>query len=580
MRNLSRVQLVGGLLLAALGMTSACSLVYDLSADQCELDGDCVVKGLGNKCVAGVCDPSSSSTGGMGAGGGSGGDGGKGGCTSNAECLDAPDRLGLTACLQGACVKLTNDTTCPSVLPSDELKLEEQLRKTGEPIVLGAFAPLLPPQLESPFSHNYDLAFTTFNNETAGGVSTPKRAMIAVLCETPLDLETGPYPIEQYHASLDHLVDTLKVPGIVAAMYAEDLITGFDYKRTNTPSDPLWISSLDSDSSLVTKEDSGLIWQMMPTGEEVALPVKPLLNRVLETKALEEPARVALIVDRDIQSCVDMSSTILDPETGIEFNGEVALNQDEETFRTFSTHTTDAAGDLADVVQELLEFQPHVILAMTNSAFYGQIFTPLEDQWNNATEMAEKPFYILSPFHFSARGLTPYLARYKTRMAGINAAASTDRTLVNKYLNLYQSEFTGEGDYEGYENFYDAAYFLMYAAAAAVPNASQQLRGQDLADGMKRLIDMDAPRHGIGEDKATAILQALAIGSIGLDGTMGPPEFNPNTGARTTPGSVWCAGKETPLVSDVLRYNAGELELGVERSNGAPLEELPCAAEF
>src|SRR5688572_24502448 len=133
MRNLSRVQLVGGFLLA-LGMTSACSLVYDLSADQCELDGDCAVKGLGNKCVAGVCDPSSSSTGGVGGGGG----GGAGGCTSNAECLDAPDRLGLTACLQGACVKLTNDTTCPSVLPSDELKLEQQLRETGEPIVLGA----------------------------------------------------------------------------------------------------------------------------------------------------------------------------------------------------------------------------------------------------------------------------------------------------------------------------------------------------------------------------------------------------------------------------------------------------------
>ncbi len=578
MRNLSRVQLVGGLLFLALGMTSACSLVYDLSADQCELDGDCVVKGLGNKCVAGVCDPSSSSTGGIGGGGGGGGGGGSGGCTSNAECLDAPDRLGLTACLQGACVKLTNDTTCPTVLPSDELKVEQQLRETGEPIVLGAFAPLLPPQRESPFSHNYDLAFTTFNNETQGGVSSPKRAVLAVVCETPLDSETGPYPIEQYHASLDHLVDTLKVPGIVAAMYAPDLIAGFDYKRTNTPSDPLWISSLDSDSSLVTKPDSGLIWQMMPTGGEVALPTKPLLNRVLDAKALEEPARVALIVDRDIQSCVDMSATILDKDNGIEFNGEAAIDQTEDTFRTFSTHTTDTAGDLTGVVQALLEFQPHVVIAMTDAAFYDQVFRPFESQWNDATGDAPRPFFILSPFFLQSQQM---LRTLKSRMAGINAAASTDRTLVNTYVNLYKSEFPGELSYTDYENFYDAPYFLMYAAAAAVPNASQQLRGRDLADGMKQLIDMGAPEaHRIGIDKAPQTLQALAIGSIRLDGAMGPPEFNPNTGSRETPGSVWCVSGSDAPVSDVLRYNAGELELGVERANGKPLQELPCAAEF
>lgn len=579
MRNLSRVQLVGGLLFLALGMTSACSLVYDLSADQCELDGDCVVKGLGNKCVAGVCDPSSSSTGGMGAGGGSGGDGGKGGCTSNAECLDAPDRLGLTACIQGACVKLTNDTTCPSVLPSDELKLEQQLRETGEPIVLGAFAPLFKPQLESPFSHNFDLAFTTFNSETQGGVTGPagKRAVLAVVCETPLDGETGPYPIEQYHASLDHLVDTLKVPGIVAAMYAPDLLAGFDYKRTNTPSDPLWISSLDSDSSLVTKQDSGLIWQMMPTGEEVALPAKPLLNRVLEAKALEEPARVALIVDRDIQSCVDMSATILDADSGIEFNGETALVQSEDTFQTFSTHTSDSAGDLTGVVQSLLEFRPHVIIAMTDSAFYDQIFRPFENQWNDATDQAPRPFYILSPFFLQSQQI---LTTLKSRMAGINAAASTDRDLVNTYVNLYRSEFPGEQSYTDFENFYDAPYFLIYAAAAAVPNASQQLRGQDLADGMKKLIDMDGPQYRIGKDKSTRILQALTNGSIRLDGAMGPPEFNPGNGSRETPGSVWCVNGSNVPVSDVLRYNAGELELGVDRTSGDSLEELPCSAEF
>jgi hypothetical protein len=214
---------------------------------------------------------------------------------------------------------------------------------------------------------------------------------------------------------------------------------------------------------------------------------------------------------------------------------------------------------------------------MTDSAFYDQIFRPFESQWNDATDQAPRPFYILSPFFLQSQQM---LTTLKSRMAGINAAASTDRTLVNTYVNLYKSEFPGEISYTDLENFYDAPYFLMYAAAAAVRNAPQQLRGRDLADGMKQLIDMDGPRYGIGVDKSTRILQALTNGSIRLDGAMGPPEFNPNTGSRETPGSVWCVNGSNAPVSDVLRYNAGELELGVDRTNGKPLEELPCAAEF
>ncbi len=196
---------------------------------------------------------------------------------------------------------------------------------------------------------------------------------------------------------------------------------------------------------LVTTPDSGLIWQMMPTGEEVALPVKPLLSRVLEAKALEEPARVALIVDRDIQSCVDMSSTILDQDNGhgIEFNGETALDQDEDTFRTFSTHTTDAPGDLANVVQELLEFQPHVIIAMTASPFYNQIFTPWRASGARRPTRRQNRSTSSRHSHFSTDVVGPHLAKYRTRMAGINAAASTDRALVNALRQPLQIRVPG-----------------------------------------------------------------------------------------------------------------------------------------
>jgi hypothetical protein len=578
MRYLSRLELLGGLIVGV-GLVSACSLVYDLSDDQCEINADCDALGgdfRGRECRAGVCVPTGNQSGGNGGGGA----GGSGGCTSTRECLESPDRLGLTACIDGACVQLTNDTTCPVVLPSDEQKLEEQLLSGGEPIILGAFAPLFPPQLESPVSHNYDLAFTEFNNE-AGGVPAPgssRRALVAVVCQTPVGT-----PIEELHTSLDHLIGNLKVPGIVATMFPEDLSVAFEYKRTNTQADPFWLSTLESDSTLITTADSGLLWHILPSGEDMGLPVKPLLTRVLESKELEEPARVALLVDRDNRGCVDLSTTILDQRDGhgIEFNGDTALDQDESTFRSFSTHTADTPSVLSGVVQELLEFQPHVIIAMTGKEFFAQIFDPLENQWNDATSQAPRPFYILSPYQANTSEVSRVLAKFKTRMAGINAAASKDRSVIKAYLDRYKSEFPAELSHDQYENYYDAPYFLMYAAAAAVPNTAR-LRGQDLADGMKKLIDIGAPQYRIGIDKIGAALQALTNGSIQLDGTLGPPEFNRDTGARTTLGSVWCAGKTStqPEVADALRYTeSGELELGVDE-NGDPLEELPCAATF
>jgi hypothetical protein len=471
-----------------------------------------------------------------------------------------------------------NDTTCPVVLPSDPDKLNGYLTQTGEPIILGAFAPQFPAQLMTTFSRNYDLAFTEFNGETLGGVigaDNKRRAMIAVVCKTPLDS-----PREELEESMDHLVDRLKVPGILATMYAADLSAAFEYKRTGTDRDPFFISTLDSNSTLLAASDGGLLWHILPTGEEVAMPVKPLLARVLESLELEEPARVALLTDSDNQACVDMRSTILDEAKGIEINGEPANDAGEEVFQSFSTHTQDTPGMLSNVVTALLSFKPHVIIAATGPEFYEQIYTPFESQWNAATDSAPKPFYIVSPIHFNTPAFASKISALKSRVAGFNAAASSDKKLIKEYLGRFRSEFQGEMNVEGFENFYDAPYFLMYAAAAQVAHTAA-LRGQDLADGMKRLVDLNAPQFAVGPGRIGAALQALNLGSIRLEGTMGPPDFDERTGGRLTPGSVWCVDSMNVVHSDVLRYDAAvqDLELGTD-ADGDPLEELPCAATF
>jgi hypothetical protein len=111
---------------------------------------------------------------------------------------------------------------------------------------------------------------------------------------------------------------------------------------------------------------------------------------------------------------------------------------------------------------------------------------------------------------------------------------------------------------ENMENFYDAPYFLLYAAAAS--NAEQP-GGADLARGMLRLLE--GTPLAVGEEDIPAVLAELNAGpnaSVALEGTLGPPDFDAQTGARKhTPSAAFCitGGGDEALAyrHDALRYD-------------------------
>jgi hypothetical protein len=72
---------------------------------------------------------------------------------------------------------------------------------------------------------------------------------------------------------------------------------------------------------------------------------------------------------------------------------------------------------------------------------------------------------------------------------------------------------------------------------------------------MKRLIG-GSTRHNIGRRGIVPAVQALNTGTISLWGTLGAPDFDPITGTRSMPGSVWCVGSDNSIQADVLRYRA------------------------
>jgi hypothetical protein len=140
-------------------------------------------------------------------------------------------------------------------------------------------------------------------------------------------------------------------------------------------------------------------------------------------------------------------------------------------------------------------------------------------------------------------------------MAGVNWAGTPDelKQILDDYNFRWDTMFTDQAGVRGYENWYDAPWWLIYALTSGT-RTLQRYDGQDLADGMDRL--MTGPEYAVGPDDIQAIVQSLSVGTntITLNGALGPPSFD-STGARSDTGSVWCVDSAVRQLPDVLRVD-------------------------
>jgi hypothetical protein len=567
--------------LAVLG--GGCSLLKDLSADQCELDSDCDAQPQfkGRQCVAGVC--LGKTIGGGGGHGGSSGDDSSGGssatsgsdggapsggkppqggdagaapvaeCATNAECLDK--NFDPSICMNGSCVPLLSDD-CPVILPVTEDLWNDNLR-TQSPIIFGAFAHI-PSTLIGDQIRNYDLALTEFTHKVNGlpGSGSKRRGLVAVVCRAEYATTAN------LDAAAAHLVDDLKVPGIIAGLLADDLQHVFDTKVHDA--DVMMMSPLESDSTLVSLKDDGLIWQMLPGGGPVAVSYSPLVDRTVDhlvgngtLSDASDTVRVALVTATDLRFLQDQTETIIDT---VKFNGKsVADNLNDGNFKSIGITSVygDKNANLTPQIQAVLDFKPHIIIADAADEFLSKMIPAIESGWAGAAGSQGKPFYLLSPYHFNNPALTSMLQSNPTvrvRMVGVNVASAVDQKLYNSYQIAFDAAYPEVVGDRGYENFYDAAYYLIYSAAAAGNVAT--LSGDDLARGMGRLLS--GPAFGVGQTdipNALSALQSSAQAKITLNGTDGPPAWDPGTGGKVGPGSIWCVDSGLKQRADVLRYD-------------------------
>jgi hypothetical protein len=510
------------------GALSGCSLIYDLSTQQCTSNSDCDAMGgvfAGLECVNNLCQLPVVT-----------------GCQSNAECIDEQGNGFLPyTCIQRTCQALLSPE-CPTILPQEEVALEN-LREDNNTLILAGTGVIDDTAVLDVRLMNYDLALTELET-FVGGLGAGGRQVVMLGCKATYDSP------DELDRMMTHLVDDLRVPGIISAMEADDLQRAWLEK--GDAANMFFMSPLESDPTLATLMDRGLMWHMGPGADIVARAYAPLLTRVLQHLGVTSGVKVASVLTSGSRFLSNAMLTIESPpgQYGLSFNGlSVADNRSGGNYLGLSI-SANANESAAAQVQEIVAFQPTVIISASETRFVGDVIPAIEAAWPSGVT---KPFYLLSPLNYNDSGLAELVSDDGTlarRMLGINWASAPDTAIYDAYVGRWQFAYPEARDRLGYENFYDAAYYLLYAAAAAGQNLQS---GANIAQGMNRLLS--GPAYTVGPDRMGQAMGILSVPSatIQLNGTLGPPTFNLD-GTRDSPGSIWCIDTNEAFHADVLRY--------------------------
>jgi len=600
---------------------SSCSLVYDLDPDQCSSTTDCVRRfGQGYVCDVGIC----LSTSGVAGSGGKDGKGGKGGssgaiagttddggmsgdpgtggmmetagtagtaasagtggkpvgeCDTHNDCFKLyPDDSDENprACVQGTCVPLKS-ADCPVVLPlSDNPDPDNpnpdgawNLLRSTNAVILGAFSPITSGQIDT-FGRNYDLAVTELSDAT-GGVkpnTTDRRQVVVVVCNMLYSSQV------KLIAPAMHLMDELKVPGVAATLYLQDQT--YVWEHVAAERQVVMMMPLYSNQQLVDEPDDGFIWHMLSGANQLSVSYQPLLNmtvghlRALGDLGETEDVKVAHVKARDEPFLQDTAAYL---EANLQFNGQSVGDNDTASKYLGIQVTSDykaPADPQTDAIEKILTFAPHVVLGTNVSEVIKFIIPGVEKDWDARNPGRARPFYLLGALTYNDAGMSKLintdtsLSKGQTslyqRILGLNWPAAADQSVYEAYQKRWKDVYGQRQD--GYENFYDAMYYLLYGVAAS----AAPVDGPHLLAGLGRVTahGLKIPQLDVGPGDA----MRDAVTELGRNqgskyeviGAMGPPSWDP-TGARTDAGSVWCVNAAGAYQPDQLRYDAGDASL-------------------
>jgi hypothetical protein len=501
-------------------------------------------------------------------------------CRTHTECVET--ELAPSICRNSRCLQLTNyDSFALEPDQHGDCRVvvgAENLESGFEPFLFGAFARIDPatPQ-SSPAVLNYKLAVQEFSKRGGLSIAGASRLPVAVVCNA----DVAPERLER---SMDFLVDTLGVSAIIAAITdVGDLRSSFEHVRQK--SKDVFFSNPHSSSNVLTSLQDARLWHLLPDVLDVAPAYVPLVTRVehyinpATASGSRPPIRLALVVANDFTK-LDGIGEVLNGQ--LRFNDKSAADNEPDHYLPLvvTSPFTDPAADLSPQLEKLRAFRPHIIVSAASSEFLEKILPELEKDWPESE--APRPFYVLSPYQRGPAVLE--LAKYdwayqlRRRIVGVNIAGAEDPTLYDAYLSRLKLQFPDAHNLDSTENYYDAVYLLLYAAAAGAEG--REPMGTDVANGMQRLLR--GIRYDVGPKDLVDAMRYLEEDrerTISLYGTLGPPDFDAN-GARRGTGSVWCIDEIEDALSGATAWHLHFDTLRFDPEQGVLTGALPCIEGF
>jgi hypothetical protein len=535
------------MLLSSLGVLGGvgCSLVFHANPAQCTTTADCTARGpafAGLVCASGSCvAPSGAAEAGPDAS-----DAGESGtpCTKYADCPSTNAAHPEVACDVDTqmCVQLTTDE-CPFVIGDYQV----MTAGSSNPIFVGAFAQLPSGAPTSDVSYlNYELAQKDFaTTGIPAGSGSGLRTPVFVICNDTGDID----------AAMAHLVGDVHVPAVIAALSSKVLGATFSKVNLSSSTAPkvFFMNPFGADSTLTSLTTGGLLWHMLGQPSDLASAYAALFPRIeayvrsAHGLGPGTPMKVATVTPQ--------STLPLDLNAGanpvLSWNGGPATAQNTANYLNVELSASTLDGrtisqiPVTQAASQLAAFHPDVVISYGSEEVINLIET-LE-----LTSSTTRPFYVLGPYNAGSATLTTWIGNLdsrRDRIVGINYATTANNAVLSAYqahfLQAYGTGVSNQGD-----NYYDAVYFTLYALVAA--GRLPKVTGTEVALGMPHLVYANGTSYDVGPNAIGDVLTAL--GSLGTTGialvdTLGPPNFNNETGARITPGDVYCVNRNTQSV--------------------------------
>jgi hypothetical protein len=471
--------------------------------------------------------------------GGNGDEGGAPACSTTADCRDRGLASPPYLCLAGSCVDVSSEE-CDTLLGAEWLADHPE----DQPIVFGALAENVDENSAEYWS--LELAMKEFSEHGPIPIDGAPQRPVLLLCRVDSD---DPFS-QPTPRALDHLIDEVKVPGMVMIQSRPDVLTSIQYAIAEKPAQSFFIDTGSSTSELLALRDGGRLWHMQAGAGNLGLLYYPLTRTVEEhmnpgasSGSGAHLTRVVMIPPDEEDGFESVMARMV--EGGV-FTNDRLMVYYPDTYRL-----VDARHRPGAAARETAAFEPDIVFDFVG--IYGYIDQTVRERGGVL------PFYILPPSQSRNRALREAVAAdpsLQTRVIGLDHAGpdETHKPLYDAYLERFADLAPAEVDGTASANVYEAMYFLMYAAVGG---------GTDnMKLGMTRLLGLlAASRSDIGPMSIDSVTELLgSVPSVSLHGALGPPSFDPTSGERYMPATVWCIDESLEFRMDALTlaHNAAE----------------------